>query len=98
MRSSIHQFKQFIEEDMRTKRATPRPPFHETWSSRSIRPQPVNVPAVPCDVFHNEPPGLRDVLDEVEGAAAGGRASKGSVYAPPGSTRVQVGKGERPTA
>ena len=39
----------------------------------SIRPQPINVLAVPCDVFHNESPGLRDVLDEVKGAAAGGQ-------------------------
>lgn len=41
--------------------------------SNSIRPQPVNVLAIPCDVFHNESPGLRDVLDDVEGAAAGGK-------------------------
>ena len=37
----------------------------------SIRPQPVNVLAVPRDVF-DESPGLRDVFDEVERGSSRG--------------------------
>ena len=73
-------------------------PFHQTWPLRSTRPQPVNVLAVPRDVFHNESPGLRDVLDEVEGAAAGGKSFEKKRVRPTRFHPCPSRGRERPTA